>query len=64
MWVRLIHLLHYVLEHRIGYIADEQVMLRVSIGQKMLVYVRVITQHASRFRVITHHKQLRGFTHQ
>src|SRR5690606_21287141 len=48
---RVLHLLHHVLEHGIGHIADEQVMLRVPIGNEVRALIRGFCFHPTIFVV-------------
>jgi hypothetical protein len=54
---RMLHMLHHVLQNSVRHIADEQIMLRVTIGQKRRKRVRVFSYHSMHIRVFSYRCQ-------
>ena len=60
----MLHLLHHVLEHRVGHIADEQVVLRVPVREQRLEKAGIRDQFpCPQFRGIRYPVKIRGFTY-
>ena len=60
----MLHVLHHVLQNRVGDIADEQVMLRMTVRQKGREGVRVFSYHEAWFVFSVTHVKIRVFSYQ
>ncbi len=59
----MLHVLHHVLQHRVGHVADEQVMLRVAVRDQLRVAIRGISVHTLNFVLSVTTVKIRGISY-
>ena len=60
----MLHMLHHVLQHGVSDIADEEIMLRMTIREERGKRIRVISYHESTFVVLVTAVKIRVISYQ